>query len=391
MSILQRSDGFTISELEEINAAFDKFDDDNSGDIDVVELQDLLRHMGYMPKLEEVRSTHALFDLDDSGTISKPEFVHFMRLHHEREMAAMKAVFENYQDNGFIPAADVEFALAAAAAGVGADEAAREHSTSTRLQKVDLLGSIALAPLVISPKEFAVGRDLDYDSFLEQCEVYKEAHVQLQRRRCGFTDADIEKYLTIFDQSDTERTGYLNGEGFNSILKKIGYQMKTVEDQKEIVAQLAKARETAAEHGVKDAQKQGIGFWVFLRMVRLTMRKDDVDIQKKLRQVGKEAKFSTEEITEFQEVFDNCWDANLIFEDPEDRDGQKNLSMSALFRLLRNMGIKIDSKQRLELTSQINLISGGRQAVDFVGFLKLMRWMMDNNFCDINGSSARRS
>lgn len=126
-----------------------------------------------------------------------------------------------------------------------------------------------------------------------------------------------------------------------------------------------------------------------LRLIRLTLRQSDIDAEKRLRRVSKEAKFTGLEVQEFQEVFDNCWNASLIFEDhPEDDGEPRALSMNSLFRLMKSMGVKLDVQQKSDLTSKVAEISEGKQFVDFCCFLIIMRWMMDVNFVNINGSAA---
>ena len=43
----------SIETQEEIQSCFDKFDEDQSGDMDVIELTDLLHYMGHTTKMDE--------------------------------------------------------------------------------------------------------------------------------------------------------------------------------------------------------------------------------------------------------------------------------------------------------------------------------------------------
>ncbi len=68
-------------ELGELNAAFAKFDLDDSGSINRSELRDVLRSLGHNPTEYQVHEVMVRADLDGSGCLSKDEFLRFMAFH----------------------------------------------------------------------------------------------------------------------------------------------------------------------------------------------------------------------------------------------------------------------------------------------------------------------
>ncbi|KAK2080813.1 hypothetical protein QBZ16_000667 [Prototheca wickerhamii] len=70
--------GLTEEQRQEIREAFDLFDTDGSGTIDVRELKVAMRALGFQPKKEEIKKLVADFDKDGSGMIDYEEFLAVM-------------------------------------------------------------------------------------------------------------------------------------------------------------------------------------------------------------------------------------------------------------------------------------------------------------------------
>eukprot|EP00163_Fabomonas_tropica_P000427 TRINITY_DN1025_c0_g2_i1.p1 TRINITY_DN1025_c0_g2~~TRINITY_DN1025_c0_g2_i1.p1 ORF type:complete len:153 (+),score=34.15 TRINITY_DN1025_c0_g2_i1:861-1319(+) len=70
----------TQDEIDECKTAFDKYDKDGSGSIDVWELRNTLIAMGQQPTEEEVFKLLSEADEDGSGTIEFPEFLNLIAM-----------------------------------------------------------------------------------------------------------------------------------------------------------------------------------------------------------------------------------------------------------------------------------------------------------------------
>merc|ERR1711918_300627 len=70
--------GLTEEQIEEIREAFNLFDADNSGAIDVRELKAAMRALGFEVKKEELKKMISDFDNDGNGSIEFAEFLEMM-------------------------------------------------------------------------------------------------------------------------------------------------------------------------------------------------------------------------------------------------------------------------------------------------------------------------
>lgn len=68
----------TDEQKNDIREAFDLFDTEGSGKIDVKELKVAMRALGFEPKKEEIKKLIAETDKDNSGRLSYDEFYHIM-------------------------------------------------------------------------------------------------------------------------------------------------------------------------------------------------------------------------------------------------------------------------------------------------------------------------
>uniref|UniRef100_A0A8C0FXG7 EF-hand domain-containing protein n=1 Tax=Bubo bubo TaxID=30461 RepID=A0A8C0FXG7_BUBBB len=68
----------TEEQKQEIREAFDLFDTDGSGSIDIKELKVAMRALGFEPKKEEIKKMIADIDKEGSGTIDFEDFLAMM-------------------------------------------------------------------------------------------------------------------------------------------------------------------------------------------------------------------------------------------------------------------------------------------------------------------------
>ncbi|CDW88157.1 centrin [Stylonychia lemnae] len=69
----------TDEQLEEIKSAFDLFDKDGSGNIDIHELRDAMKALGVYLTKEKVKAVMKAMDTDGSGTVEFEEFKQLMK------------------------------------------------------------------------------------------------------------------------------------------------------------------------------------------------------------------------------------------------------------------------------------------------------------------------
>ncbi|KAI8823301.1 calmodulin-like protein [Chytriomyces cf. hyalinus JEL632] len=110
----KNSNGISDEQIEYYREAYNLFDADHNGSIDVHELGEVMRSCGMDPTEDEVRNMIASVDVDNTGTIDFDEFLLMMedfrgetRLHYTPEK--LQEAFEamDFDENGFISAADL--------------------------------------------------------------------------------------------------------------------------------------------------------------------------------------------------------------------------------------------------------------------------------------------
>ncbi|CAE7367673.1 Cabp1, partial [Symbiodinium sp. KB8] len=138
------------------------------------------------------------------------------------------------------------------------------------------------------------------------------------------------------------------------------------------------AQEAGAE-AVVDGQ---VNFWVFLQLFRAMKRKQDEEKERRLMSVCEEVKFNSQEVNQFQEVFEQCWSS--LYTDGVTSD-TKQIPRTAVYKLFRNMGMRLEGRNRQALDDQLNALQA-QKGIDFPNFLLLMRWMLDVDFCSISSS-----
>jgi len=63
----------------------------------------------------------------------------------------------------------------------------------------------------------------------------------------------------------------------------------------------------------------------------------------------------------------------------------KQIPRTAVYKLFRNMGMRLEGRNRQALDDQLNALQA-QKGIDFPNFLLLMRWMLDVDFCSISSS-----
>lgn len=372
MQIVQKTDGFSKAEVQDILTTFAKFDEDGSGDIDVLELIDMLRWMGHSTSVLEARSLNAEVDFNGSGALDQREFIRFMRLHREKELMRIRNVFESLRD-----------------AGTGRLAPEMQEKAMKLLMTEDDKSQNSVAELEI--KCFLTEESLDLDGFITVCDRVRDLRVAVNRKRAGFSDTQLAAFQSLFDSFDHKRLGVLTTEETTKLLGNIGFEVRTVEEQQDMKAALTKARQDAIAAGIEVSGAAPVNFYVLLQLLRALYRRSDKAWEAQLSSVAETTKFSNTEVAEFQEIFQACWAQQGAAEDALALESKKRLSTTSLFMLLRaTMGFRIDSAAKERLSRRVSELSGvpTGDSVDFGGFLLLMRWMLDTNFINVNGALA---
>merc|ERR1712227_638131 len=93
--------GLTEEQIEEIREAFNLFDADNSGAIDVRELKAAMRALGFEVKKEELKKMISDIDNDGNGSIEFQEFLEMMtgKMGEKDTREDIEKVFKPFDDD----------------------------------------------------------------------------------------------------------------------------------------------------------------------------------------------------------------------------------------------------------------------------------------------------
>eukprot|EP00928_Gymnodinium_smaydae_P053268 TRINITY_DN37300_c0_g1_i1.p1 TRINITY_DN37300_c0_g1~~TRINITY_DN37300_c0_g1_i1.p1 ORF type:complete len:953 (+),score=192.15 TRINITY_DN37300_c0_g1_i1:45-2861(+) len=418
MIIFRKSDGFTHKEHADLLAAFQSFDELGHGELAIPVLMDVLQYLGYATNADLARRLVKKVDFNDSGAVDEQEFMRLMRLLREEELQAARQVFD-------------------------------KEATDKKRSKIarDALSS-ALRQLSYKPTDETLEailksagrvRNLDFDFFVGAVDRCREAQVDWWRRHAGYAKHRVEELLDAFNAYDDNKNGTIEQAELVSLINDLGIPMKTVEDQRHFLNLLAVARKRAMRAGLTEAEvgklkSPEVTFPCFLHFSRALQKQEDEEDVARQRKLIEQANFSDEELQQFENIFDSwvrsirnekrkseeiteqdeavveeCADGDTkkACDDAQPKLAQGNarnmqslaarigdlqhdyLNFAGVRQVLQSLGLSVDSKSQETLQSKVDQLSGrdaGR--LDFAGFVRLMRWMLDEDFVGIRSTSA---
>ncbi|CAE7637810.1 CML25, partial [Symbiodinium pilosum] len=93
------AEGFSSTEMERINTAFQRFKDPDNPEIHKDELPKVLMHLGYT-QINDERARELADEISRYPMLEKGEYVTFMEKHVEYELQAFKDIFERFDMDG---------------------------------------------------------------------------------------------------------------------------------------------------------------------------------------------------------------------------------------------------------------------------------------------------
>lgn len=378
MVMLRDRSGFSKAEVAELRYAFDRFEESGDGELDSMELSDLMRYLGHVTKVADVQRLLAEVDINKNGTLEFREYLCLMRLFRQEEMREITKIFEQFKDKqtGKVPA--------------------KSHTVA-----MDAMGyTVPEEEVEVLPHNHP---DLDFDTFVEKVGDCRQRRVKKLRRRAGFTEIECNRFQELFDKYDADKSGIIEPAEASALLSGLGFSMAAKEDREAMLQTLGKAREAADEAGIEDigdAKSNKVTFWVLVQLLRVLYNRDDRRVLDRQERAIEQTKFSVAEVDQFREVFhtwylqDRMFCQESSFTNPAKvsiSEGDiRELSKDCIRRLLKSLNVTLNGEDRKKLDEKLDSF-GNDGKTDFADFLRLMRWMLDINFGDISGSSGKRA
>lgn len=399
MIAFRQTDGFTIAEAKELTDTFMLFDDKKAGEIDVVDLMDILRYMGHRYTLQTCRRLVKEVDFNGNGSLDSKEFFRLMRLLREEELRDRREIYDHSirVQEEYLLVVDLPDAFA---------------DLGMRLEDGVEMNTL-LGPDVF---EEAKTKGLDFESFVATVDRMRHDGLDTFRKNAGFTTKEVEVFLAAFNKYDENGNGTIEHDELANLILDLNLPMKTINDQKAFLGIIQKSRNVAKRVGLKEVEvlKDGcpeVTFPLFLHFFRTLERQEKEAEAIRNEEIAAYARFTDQETNEFRGVFENAVLSmtrtveDIDQEDPTSapsptppqpssgggalvgigqKQGQQDLMLpfDGLKGLIKNLGISLKDPMTQILQAQVDAVSasGSDSGIDFMGFLSLMRWMLETDF-----------
>ncbi|CAK9110476.1 unnamed protein product [Durusdinium trenchii] len=370
-----------------------------------------------------------LSDADGNDELDFQEFLHVMSTH---ELTHTKALRSAFQKN----------------AGLGGTTCSREE-VSNLLQKLGYFpGEEELDGIFTSDANGV--EDFDFNLTRVVTTSCRRHLAKVARCNAYFPEVHLQILEKMFQEQLLSSGSRLERGGMICLLQGFGVPMNTLQERDAILALVDPARRSAqvagADHG--EFGSHMLTFPVLLHLLRKIASNGQMQVMARELKAMKDAKVSHAEVVEFRQVFNQLaieakleksppklqalqaaaaaspggrrrsmpdlsamMAANPAFSgidaDPNFQALKASLfingnalciSVTALIGMLRSLGVRISEKQLLELTNKVRQLAEEEdlavdltQGVDFAAFLRVIRWMLDVNFGDINTRAASKA
>ncbi|CAK9011485.1 unnamed protein product [Durusdinium trenchii] len=353
MDYFKRWDGFTGAEAAELSAVF-KRHANMDGEISTMQIMDILRASGRSTSLRKIQQLVAKVDVDETHSLDFKEFLRLMRLLREEELGqARQAFMLTLKD--ILPKEDF-VALDPDDENVAIPRERLQLPVRLLELQTDMVELQGLAD------RYAIDAALDFDSFVNLVDHLRRNRQARKKKQASFEDSEVTSLQSKFSFVDRDGSGEIDRDEIPRLLKPMGMELKSKDDQRRLMALIADARRWAAECGVpqEECGKHGtaiVRFPVFLFMCRLLQREKEA---KALAEEEEEARilgFAEVQVKKLHSKF--CfWVARMQEETEasESQDGQDfnlTLSVDGFGKLCEHINPRLSSEEIQDITAAL--------------------------------------
>lgn len=381
MYIYQQREGFMKAEVDSFEEQFKRFDEDGSGSMSTMELSDVFRERNMYIQPETLKLMIEQVDEEDTGEMDIKQFLQLMRIHRQSDLLSYLHVYQNVVCRG--QGSWISLRKSKSTASLELESQVNQHTLRRLAEGLANLGYAEFASKRL--KELPEHFELTFDNFVDLVQACCAAFGEKERRKAGFSDAMIERYQEEFDIVDKDKSGSIDPKELILVLKAFKWEPKTIEQREELRVMLNKARQMAKEAGVEDVSIENgpeVKFWEFVQLARQLHTIHDKDKEIMMNRLMKELQFSQKEVNQFHTVF-TTWAESEKDESEEDEGGDLNekvgISQNLARRIVRSMGVSFTPTKKVAFDVQLQKYQEGG-LIQFAGFLRLMRWMIDVDF-----------
>jgi Ca2+-binding EF-hand superfamily protein len=421
-------EGFLERELDEISRCFNLFVapdkwNTNEAEISTKDVASMLQKMGYrVPGLELAQLVMEL-DVNHRGALYKFEAIRLTRMFRELEMRRLRNIFRKFatRREGAHPGAREQWLLESeslskaltVALGENISSALHEISAAKSAKVKDgsgvtVSGSLAIRACVMALRtNYKAGSD--FDAFVELVDLGRARRVDRDQSNAAFSEEELSEFEAYFAQLDVDKSGVI--QVGPQLLTDLCIDWRTKEDQAFLLEILDSASAAASTVGAQVFHERGclelsIGYPEFLHMLRLLLDQRRRCAEEVVEATSKVLHFSWSEVEQFRDVY-NEWSTReslgandevgralavnrLTLETIANMNDACGVSPAMLVNVVRSLGVNVTLQMKMDLVEQAKTQeTNSRGQLTFIGFLRMIRWLMDCDFGGINGAAAR--
>jgi len=194
--IIRTRYGFSTAEEKELEALFDKYDQDRSQDMAAEELSNAMGWLGQPTTREQAEAAIERFDIDGNNRLCKPEFLLAVQWWRQEEVANMRTIFFEQDVNG--------------------DGIMLVEEISRLLETLGYtISSEVIEEAMKKVKSHAMG--LFFEEVLQL--------IQKVREQEGFSDQEVEELTKVFHKFDRSKKGCLREFELAHAFNWLGYPL----------------------------------------------------------------------------------------------------------------------------------------------------------------------
>jgi Ca2+-binding EF-hand superfamily protein len=407
MEYNKKWDGFTREQVDILKRIFNRFKSDE-GEIMAVQVRELLLSAGWKPSIRVIHEVILQVDVDGSHSLNFREFLRLTRLFREAYLERLKETFANAlskikhdEDNEeqekeeegeckdersrtFIPLKKIRSALSSAGYGYAKKEL-----------------SDIISKTFASYEGEAELDQVDFDRFVDLCDACRIDLLRKSRQQAGFSDAEVLDYKLCFCRNDADRSGAIDRDEVLGLIKELGLELQTKEDQRQLISLIQDARRAAADADVPEAERGKLSspplpvqFPVFLHLCRLLFRQRANRHLEKENEEGLTLAFTEGEVASLRALFSHWVMFHSLDESGDPKKVERVLStlpLSGLRKLVRDIVQDVSDETLENLEEQVEKakseLAGERpelaiqgSQLNFVVFLHVLRRMLNYGF-----------
>mmetsp|Transcript_91650 Transcript_91650/g.258766 ORF Transcript_91650/g.258766 Transcript_91650/m.258766 type:complete len:1504 (-) Transcript_91650:57-4568(-) len=378
LRMYRRRELLTTFDLNEVESCFNRYDQEQTGEVNVSSVGKMIRSMGYTLPFKVQQDLLLKVDIDGSGRFDLREFQKLIRIIAQRDLEVYRTTFDEALANREVTTMQrLEVQNARIHPGMSGREA---HGPSISIDQailalkrvgcVDSDGEVA----EILPEDKITETSVDFYGF---CQAATRSHDQARvafKKNGGFAESELIDIQSKFKRYDEDGSGQISGKEIGAIVAK---EFPLLSNDPKLRPEIVQLIDEA------DEDKNGaLDFMDFVRIMRhVKDLQERFSIEKEFLAVA-ESRFSPLEVEEFRQLFSvtGRGSAEIGYDD-----------VLGLLACIVPMGAKHAEQLKYHFfrhAARQMSVDGAEDMLDFPEFLVLMRELLDTNWANLAERTA---